>query len=64
MIMKEKLCAGSNVVSDLVAAKITERSGIPLVVIDDRDPSLICRALLEGAFGGTIVGDKVVTFPL
>jgi len=64
LIMKEKLCAGSNIVIDLVAAKITERSGIPLVVIDGRDPSLICRALLEGEFGGTIIGDKVVTFPL
>ena len=62
--MKEKLCAGSNMVIDLVAAKITERSGIPLVVIDGRDPSLICRALLDGEFAGTIVGEKAVTFPL
>ena len=64
LIMKEKLCAGSNMVIDLVAAKITERSGIPLVVIDGRDPSLICRALLDGEFAGTIVGEKAVTFPL
>lgn len=64
LIMKEKLCAGSNMVIDLVAAKITERSCIPLVVIDGRDPELICRALLNGKFSGTIVGEKSVTFPL
>jgi uridylate kinase len=64
LIAKEKLSAGSNVVIDLIAAKIIERSGIPLVVIDGRDPSLICRMLLDGEFEGTIVGDKIVTFPL
>ncbi len=64
LIMKEKLCAGSNMVIDLVAAKITERSGIPLVVIDGRDPALIGKALIDGEFNGTIVGEKIVTFPL
>jgi uridylate kinase len=64
LIMKEKMNAGSNMVIDLVAAKIAERSGIPLVIIDGRDPSLIGEALLNGKFEGTIVGDKRITFPI
>lgn len=64
LILKEKLYAGSNMVIDPIAAKIIERSGIPLVIIDGREPSIICRALLEGAFDGTIVGEKNVTFPI
>ncbi len=64
LIMKEKMCAGSNMVIDLVAAKITERSGIPLVVIDGRDPALIEKALLKGEFAGTIVGDSLIRFPI
>lgn len=64
IIMKEKMNAGSNMVIDLVAAKVTERSGIPMIVIDGRDPENICRALLDGVFSGTIVGDKKVTFPM
>ncbi|MDR3102421.1 MAG: UMP kinase [Methanocalculaceae archaeon] len=64
LIVREKLCAGSNMVFDLVAAKIIERSGIPLIVIDGRDPSLVCRVLLGGEFAGTIVGDKIVTLPI
>ncbi len=64
LIMKEKMNAGSNMVIDLVAAKIAERSGIPLVIIDGRDPSLIGKALLNGKFEGTIVGDKRITFPI
>jgi uridylate kinase len=64
LIMKEKMNAGSNMVIDLVAAKIAERSGIPLVIIDGRDPSLIGKALLDGKFEGTIVGEKKITFPI
>lgn len=64
LIMKEKMNAGSNMVIDLVAAKITERSGIPLVVIDGRNPILISDALVNGKFNGTVVGDKVPKFPI
>lgn len=64
LIMKEKMCAGSNMVIDLVAAKITERSCIPLVVIDGRTPALIEKALLKGEFCGTIVGKSAVKFPI
>ena len=64
LIMKEKMCAGSNMVIDLVAAKITERSCIPLVVIDGRCPELIEKALLKGDFAGTIVGETLIRFPI
>jgi len=64
LIMKEKMTAGSNMVIDLVAAKIAERSGIPLVVIDGRNPALIEDALLKGEFAGTIVGEKKIMFPI
>ncbi len=64
LIMKEKMNAGSNMVIDLVAAKVTERSGISLVVIDGRDPVTLEKALLMGEFTGTIVGDRKPVFPL
>lgn len=47
--------AGANTVIDLVAAKVIQRSGIPLVVIDGRDPRALRRTLLEGKFSGSIV---------
>lgn len=64
LIMKEKMNAGSNMIIDLVAAKVTERSGVPLVVIDGRDPKILEDALLDGKFSGTVVGDKKISFPL
>ncbi|MBQ0106798.1 MAG: UMP kinase, partial [Methanocorpusculum sp.] len=64
LIMKEKMNAGSNMIIDLVAAKVTERSGIPLVVMDGRDPKLLEEALLDGKFNGTVVGEGKDLFPL
>ena len=64
LIMKEKMNAGSNMIIDLVAAKVTERSGVPLVVIDGRDPKILEEALLNGKFNGTVVGDTKISFPL
>ena len=64
LIMKEKMNAGSNMVIDLVAAKVTERSGIPLVVIDGRDTTLLEKALIDGEFNGTVVGNEAVNFPI
>ncbi|HJJ30866.1 MAG TPA: UMP kinase [Methanocorpusculum sp.] len=64
LIMKEKMNAGSNMIIDLVAAKVTERSGVPLIVIDGRDPKILEDALLNGKFNGTVVGSKKVSFPL
>ncbi|MBN1432794.1 MAG: UMP kinase [Methanomicrobiaceae archaeon] len=47
--------AGSNTVIDLVAAKVLKRSGIPLVVIDGRNPENLTDTLIKGKFDGSIV---------
>ncbi|MDD1714129.1 MAG: UMP kinase [Methanoregulaceae archaeon] len=49
------LGAGSNTVLDIVAARVVERSNIPLVVLDGRDPKNLTEALLTGKFRGTVV---------
>jgi len=49
------LTAGSNTVLDIVAARIVERSDIPLVVIDGNNPENLSRAICAGEFTGTIV---------
>lgn len=53
-----QLRAGSNTVFDILAAKVIERSGIPLAVIDGRRPENIRAAILSGEFEGTIVSFK------
>jgi uridylate kinase len=58
IIMKERMGAGSNMIVDLVAAKIVERSGIPFIVMDGRKPGDILTALKEGTFNGTLVAEK------
>ena len=52
------LTAGSNTVLDIVAARIVERSHIPLVVLDGRKPENLSRAILYGEFHGTVVSEK------
>ncbi len=52
------LTAGSNTVLDIVAARVVERSHIPLVVLDGRDPKNLSRAILSGEFHGTVVSEK------
>jgi uridylate kinase len=49
------LGAGSNNVLDIVAARIVERSNIPLVVLDGRNPENLLQAILKGKFRGTVV---------
>jgi uridylate kinase len=51
------LGAGSNIVLDMVAARVVERSGIPLVVLDGREPENLANAILRGQFRGTVVSD-------
>jgi uridylate kinase len=55
VIGKNQLSAGSNIVFDIVAAKVIERSGIPLLVLDGRDPVTFRDALMDGKFHGTVV---------
>ncbi|TAJ44458.1 UMP kinase [Methanofollis fontis] len=57
IISAARLDAGSNTVIDIVAAKIVERSGIPLLVVDGRNPENLSKAVCEGTFSGTIVSD-------
>jgi uridylate kinase len=49
------LGAGSNNVLDIVAARVVERSNIPLVVLDGRDPKNLLNAVLRGKYLGTVV---------
>jgi uridylate kinase len=51
------LGAGSNNVLDIIAARVVERSAIPLVVLDGRDPKNLLNALLKGKFRGTVVSE-------
>jgi uridylate kinase len=55
IIQSSPLGAGSNTVIDLVAAKVIQRSGIPLVVVDGRDPEILSRTILKGEVLGSIV---------
>jgi uridylate kinase len=49
------LMAGANTVIDMIAAKVIQRSGIPLLVIDGSDPGNLSRALLSGTYTGSLV---------
>ncbi len=55
IITRGRMDAGANMVLDIVAGKVVERSGIPLLVLDGRDPENLYRAVMEGAPLGTIV---------
>ncbi len=52
------LGAGSNNVLDIVAARVVERSNIPLVVLDGRDPKNLLNAILKGRYRGTVVSNS------
>ena len=58
LVSRERLNAGSNTVIDLVAAKVVERSGCPMVVLEGRDPSRIEDAVFSGRFVGTVVAKE------
>jgi|APFre7841882590_1041340.scaffolds.fasta_scaffold12801_2 uridylate kinase len=58
IVGKVQLVAGLNTVLDIVAARVVERSGIPLVVLDGTDPENLRSAVLSGTYKGTIVSEK------
>ena len=59
------LTAGSNTVLDIVAARVVERSHIPLVVLDGNNPENLSSAILTGEFTGTVVsGSTKKVLPL
>lgn len=55
LISSSQLRAGANLVMDLVAVKVVERSKIPLVVMDGRDPVSLADALKGTSCPGTLV---------
>ncbi|MCU0632764.1 MAG: UMP kinase [Methanolinea sp.] len=57
--------AGSNTVVDMVAAKVVQRSSIPLLVLDGRDPELLEAALFSTGDAGTmVIGEGKNPLPL
>jgi uridylate kinase len=61
IINRGRLDAGANIVLDIVAGKVIERSGIPLLVLDGRDPENLYRAIVEGTCTGTVVSEESST---
>ena len=65
IVVGQQAVAGVNTVMDIVAVKIVERSGIPLLVMDGRDPDQLLQAIEEGNTSGTLVtSDGKTCFPL
>jgi uridylate kinase len=60
IVGKVQLVAGLNTVLDIVAARVVERSGIPLIVLDGTDPKNLRSAILNGKYKGTIVSNKKI----
>lgn len=59
------LMAGANTVIDMVAAKVIQRSKIPLLVIDGRDPDNLSKALLSGTrIGSLVIGEEKDPLPI
>lgn len=58
-----RMDAGANTVLDIVAGKVVERSKIPLLVLDGREPENLYRAIAEGTYIGTTVSEED-TIPL
>ncbi len=55
VVIGQQAVAGVNTVMDIVAVKMVERCGIPLLVMDGRDPALLETTLETGRFVGTLV---------
>ena len=57
IVQQGSMRAGSNNIMDLVAVKMIDRCGMPLVVLDGRDPANVLSALQTGKFIGTVVSE-------
>lgn len=65
IVIHQHAKAGVNTVMDIVAVKMIERSGIPLVVMDGRDPEALLSAIDDGVWKGTLVSSlNQSPFPL
>jgi uridylate kinase len=60
IVGKANLVAGLNTVLDTIAARVVERSNIPLVVLDGTDPENLRSAVVSGTYKGTVVSAKKV----
>ena len=65
IVVHQQATAGINTVMDVVAVKMVERCGIPLIVLDGRDPQALLTAVETGRCHGTVVSrDGVSPLPL
>ena len=65
VVIDQHAVAGVNTVMAIVAVKMIERCGIPLLVMDGKDPSLLEKTLETGKYVGTLVSsDGENPFPL
>jgi len=55
IIKDDRMVAGANNIIDLVAAKVVQRSRVPMLVLDGRNIEIISNALLNGTITGTVV---------
>jgi len=60
IVGKDPLTAGLNTVLDVIAARVVERSGIPLVVLDGTHAENLRSAVLEGQYKGSVVAKKKI----
>jgi len=65
IVGKGQMTAGLNTVLDVVAARVVERSRIPLVVLDGTDPQNLRSAVMAGKYQGSVVSEtKTQPLPL
>jgi uridylate kinase len=65
VVIGQQAVAGVNTVMDIVAVKMVERCGIPLFVMDGRDPSVLDLILeSENPVGTLVTNDGKNPFPL
>ena len=55
IVIHQQAKAGVNTVMDIVAVKMVERCGMPLIVLDGRDPQALLTAVETGTCRGTVV---------
>ncbi len=60
IVGKVQMTAGLNTVLDVIAARVVERSGIPLIVLDGTDPENLRSAVMTGNYKGSVVSTKKV----
>lgn len=57
IVIHQQARAGVNTVMDIVAVKMVQRCGIPLIVLDGRDPEALLTAIESGECRGTVVSE-------